>query len=171
MKILETERLILRTLTPEDEDNLAAIFMDPVAMRYYPSTKSRVEIRFWLQRAIDSYAEYGFGLWGIELKGTGVFVGECGLVPQSIDDREEIEIGYHVLRMYWRQGIATEAAIACRDHAIGKLGFDRLISLINPHNAPSRRVAEKTGMTLESMIMWRNRMTCLYSLERSVATQ
>jgi len=169
MTIIETERLILRELTPEDEDNLAAIFTDPVAMRYYPSTKSRMEIRFWLLRAIDSYRIHGFGLWGIETKEDGRFVGECGLVPQTIDTTEEIEIGYHVLRSHWRHGIATEAAIACRDYALDRLGLDRLISLINPDNLPSRRVAEKTGMALEGMILWRNRMTCLYSLERTTS--
>jgi RimJ/RimL family protein N-acetyltransferase len=61
----------------------------------------------------------------------------------------ELEIGWTVLREFWNQGYATEAAAACRDHAFGELGRDRLISLIARENTPSIRVAEKIGESLE----------------------
>jgi RimJ/RimL family protein N-acetyltransferase len=48
-----------------------------------------------------------------------------------------------VARSFWNQGYATEAAMACRDHALGLLGRDRVISLIDPQNVASIRVAEK----------------------------
>jgi len=67
---------------------------------------------------------------------------------QEVDGVEEVEIGYHIRRDLWGQGLATEAAQACRDYGFSQLGFDKLISLINPANIASRRVAEKNGMRL-----------------------
>jgi len=65
------------------------------------------------------------------------------------------------------QGLATEAAIACRDWAFAHLKTERLISLIRPENLPSRRVAERTGMTLWKEVNWRGLPHCVYSIERA----
>jgi len=69
-------------------------------------------------------------------------VGDCGLVIQEVDGIEELEVGYHFNRKYWGRGFATEAARACMDYAFERLGRRRVISMIRPDNAPSRRVAE-----------------------------
>ena len=90
------------------------------------------------------------------LKLTDDLVGDCGLSAQVIDGNREIEIGYHVRRDLWGQGLAPEAALACRDYGFRQLSVDRLISLIRPENLPSRRVAEKMGMSLWKQVMWRN---------------
>ena len=76
-------------------------------------------------------------------------MGDCGISDQDVDGMIEPEIGWHVRRSLWRQGFATEAAVAHRDRATGELGMERLISLIRPENTASRRVAEKLGMTVE----------------------
>jgi RimJ/RimL family protein N-acetyltransferase len=68
---------------------------------------------------------------------------------EQLDGELELEIGWTIVRELWGQGYATEAALACRDHALGELGRDRVISLIAPENAASIRVAEKIGETLE----------------------
>lgn len=86
---------------------------------------------------------------------------------QEVDGVEEIEIGYHICRDLWGKGLATEAAQACRNYGFSQLGFDKLISLINPANAASRRVAEKNEMKLLKEMEWRNKPTCIYSVERS----
>lgn len=71
-----------------------------------------------------------------------------------VEGREEVELGWHVKRSHWGRGIAPEAAAACRDHAFGALGLERLISLIRPENIPSRRVAEKIGMTVDGEVAY-----------------
>ncbi|MEM8531784.1 MAG: GNAT family N-acetyltransferase [Chloroflexota bacterium] len=73
--------------------------------------------------------DHGFGLWIAVLKQTNQFVGQCGLVLQEVENRSEVEIGYLFLRKLWGQGLATEAACACRDYGFDQLGFTRLISL------------------------------------------
>ena len=169
MPVLETERLALREMVAGDVDNLLAIFQDPVAMRYYPATKDRREAADWIARHRRGYAEHGIGMWIAEFRGTGHFAGQCGLTALEVDGRWEVEIGYLFLRRFWGQGLATEAACGCRDHGFGPLGRSRLIAIMTPANAPSRRVAEKTGLRLEKEIVWRGLPACVYAIERSAA--
>ena len=82
----------------------------------------------------------------------------------NIHNRQQI--GWHVRRDLWGQGLATEAALACRDYGFDHLGLERLSALIHPENIASRRVAEKIGMTLLRQIEHRARTRCLYGMER-----
>jgi len=160
--VLETERMALRRMDFGDVESLRGIFEDPEAMRFYPSTKDEGETRGWIQWNLDSYARHGFGLWIATLQETGAFAGQCGLVVQEVEGRREVEIGYLFLRRLWGQGLATEAASACRDYALQKLGIPRVVSLIDPGNVASRRVAEKVGMRLEREIVKWDKPICVY---------
>jgi [ribosomal protein S5]-alanine N-acetyltransferase len=75
-----------------------------------------------------------------------------------------VEIGYHVRRDYWGQGLATEAAIACREYGFTQLGCNQLVCLIHPNNVASRRVAEKMGMVLTQQVEWHHQPTCVYAV-------
>jgi len=161
--------MVLRRMEISDVDDLLGIFSDPVAMRHYPATKSRAEAKEWVRWTLESYRNHGFGQWVAVLKGTGEFAGQCGLTVQEIEGTEEVEIGYLFLRRFWGRGLATEAARACRDYGFDRLGYDRLISLIGPDNLPSRRVAERVGLTLEKEIERRGMRMCVYAIEKSVA--
>jgi RimJ/RimL family protein N-acetyltransferase len=147
--ILETERLQLREMTFDDLDDLYAILSDPIAMQHYPKPYDRKGVEDWIERNLQRYAEEGFGLWAVVHKEDARFIGDCGLTIQQVDGIGELEIGYHILRAYWGQGLATEAARACRDYAFDVLGRDRVISWMHPENVASRRVAEKNGMRLK----------------------
>ncbi len=166
MKVLETERMVLRRMGMSDVDDLMGIFSDPEAMSYYPGTKSRSEAEAWVRNQLDRYRDHGIGLWAAILKDSGEFAGQCGLTMQEVEGREEVEIGYLFLRKYWNRGLATEAAQACRDHGFA-LGYDRLVSLIDPGNLASLRVAEKVGMTLEKEVEKWGKRICVYSIDRT----
>ena len=86
------------------------------------------------------------------LEDSGEFVGQCGLTIQEVEGKNEVEIGYLFLRRFWGRGLATEAARAARDHGFNTLGYERLVTLIDPGNLASRRVAEKVGLTLEKEV-------------------
>jgi [ribosomal protein S5]-alanine N-acetyltransferase len=167
MLILETRRLRLREFEFDDMDALAAILSDPEAMRYYLAPLDHMGVIDWIQRNRNRYANDGFGLWAMILKTTGELIGDCGLVRQSVDGTDEIEIGYHVRRDLWGQGFASEAACACRDYGFDRLSVDRLISLIRPQNLPSRRVAEKMGMTVWKEVVWREIPHHVYCIRKA----
>jgi RimJ/RimL family protein N-acetyltransferase len=144
-----TARLTFREMTADDLDQMAALLGDPVVMTYYAHPRDRTESLAWIEWNQRLYREHGFGLWIIEERETGRFVGDCGLTPQAVDGLVEIEVGYHVVTALQRRGYATEAAAACRDHARDLVGLDRLIAVIHRDNVASQRVAEKIGLHFE----------------------
>ncbi|KJH72712.1 GNAT family N-acetyltransferase [Aliterella atlantica] len=153
--VAETPRLILRHLTINDADDLAAIYADPVVMKFYPSLWTYTETKQQIERTIVTYEKIGFGLWATIYKANNKFIGRCGLVPQLVDGQQEIEIGYLLAKEYWNKGLATEAACASRDYGFEQVGCDRLISLIDPGNIASQKVALKTSLTYEkNTTMW-----------------
>ena len=146
--ILETDRLRLREFVPEDLAALCQILCDRETMRFYPMSFDEAAAREWITRNQRRYAIDGHGLWAMELKSTGEMIGDCGISFHAVDGESLREIGYHLRRDMWRQGLATEAARACRDYGFSELNAEFFISLIRPENFPSRRVAERNGMTI-----------------------
>lgn len=146
---MTTERLQLRPLTIDDLDGLHAVLGDPELMQYYPAPLTREQTLGWIERNLVRYDVDGFGLWGVESVARGELIGDCGLTLQEVDGFDHVEVGWHVRRDMCNQGLATEAAKACRDFAFEELGLIRLISLVRPENVASCRVAEKIGMTVE----------------------
>ena len=144
--ILETERLILREYTPADFDCLYAILSDPITMAHYPKPYDEAGTLRWLNWNFENYQKYGFGLWALELKDSGKFIGDCGLTMQNIDGEQLPEIGYHIHRDHWRQGYGSEAARAVRDWAFANTAFDCLYSYMTCSNAGSWGVAAANGM-------------------------
>jgi RimJ/RimL family protein N-acetyltransferase len=152
---LSTERLRLRHLRLDDLDTMYAYLGDAKTMVHYPQPFSREFVKEGIEKNLKRYRSYGYGLFGVELKETGHFIGDCGLVWQELDGGEELEVGYHFNRHYWGQGYAPEAAKACIDLAFEKAGVDHVISLIRPENVASRRVAEKNGLRIVRHVNWR----------------
>ena len=129
MAVIETERLLLREFVPDDTDALAAVISDPETMRFYPEPRDRAGVESWIERNRQRYRDCGHGLWAMVLKSSGQVVGDCGLARQTVDGVDEIEIGYHLRRDLWGQGLAPEAAGACRDYGFERLGEGGVKSL------------------------------------------
>jgi RimJ/RimL family protein N-acetyltransferase len=164
--IIETSRLRLRELVPDDVEDLHAVLGEAETMRFYPHPLSLQETAEWIERSRWRYRTQGHGLWALILKENGELVGDCGLTVQRVGEADEIEIGYHVKRTYWRQGLATEAAVACRDHAFQNLGVARLICIIRPQNIPSQGVARNIGMRPEKEVIWAGLPHVIFAMER-----
>lgn len=149
MRFPTASRLTFREMTDADLGEMAALLGDEDVMRFYPRPMTRGEAGDWIARNQRRYRDHGFGLWVISERGSGAFVGDCGLTVQHVDGVDELEVGYHVRIGMQGQGYATEAAAASRDFARDVLGAGRLIAIINPLNLPSQRVATKIGLTME----------------------
>ena len=113
--IMETPRLIIREYVQEDFEGLRAIICDAETMKYYPRPYDENGVTRWLNWCIKSYADNGFGLWALELKETGEFIGDCGISLQNIDGEILHEIGYHINKRFWRRGYAKEACAAVKE--------------------------------------------------------
>lgn len=165
--ILKSTRIRLREYTHADIEELAAILGNEETMRFYSRPKTRDECVGWIDWNLKLYAEHGFGLWVMESRQSGAFLGDCGLTPQLVEGVADIEIGWHTKKEFWNQGFATEAAFACRDLGFNDFGLKHLISIIDPGNIASRRVAEKIGMRPERTAI-HNQLPCvIYTIERS----
>ncbi len=145
--ILETSRLRLRELVPDDLDFVATMLAHPDVTRYYEKRYTRDDAREWLERQLARYRRDGHGLWHLELLDGPTPVGQVGLTLQDVDGQWQPELGWLLHRPFWGFGYATEAAAAARDAAFTRWRYPRIISLIHPENLPSQRVAQRLGMT------------------------
>lgn len=149
---LETKRLLIRPLTPEDTGDWLQFMQDPAALRYFPMldpVNARANAEDWMQRSFTRYREQRYGMEALILKETGEFIGQCGLLLQDLDQRIELEVGYSLLPRHWGKGYASEAARAFRDFAFKNNLSDSLVSIIHCDNIPSQHVAERNGMHRE----------------------
>ena len=169
--VLETPRLWLRLMQPDDLNDLLLIFTDARVMAAFDGTlfDRQLMIR-WLQRNLDHQACYGYGLFAVIFKANGALIGDCGLEVMEVDHVRVAELGYDFRSDYWGQGLATEAALAVRDYAFQALDLPELISLIRVENAASRRVAEKIGMRYISDLERFGNRYVKYGQQKNAAT-
>ncbi len=150
---LQTGRLILRSFTEADADNLYALDSDPQVMRWLtggaPTSRDKIE-RDILPGFLRSYDRFpGFGVWAADEKASGDFVGWFGFrPPDDAATAETVSLGYRLRRAVWGRGYATEGARALIRQGFAELGVRRVVATTYQDNLASRRVMEKLGMTL-----------------------
>jgi ribosomal-protein-alanine N-acetyltransferase len=167
MAILETSRLTLRPFREDDVDPLSALMANQDFMRFSPGVYTREQTQTVLEKFLSWNCAGRPSPFAVLVRSDSTLIGYCGFLHWHLDGTDEIEIGYRLHPDYWNKGIATEAATAVRDHAFRDLELPRVISLIHPENIPSRRVAEKIGMTLEKQTSFRGFPTNVFSLSRA----
>lgn len=149
--VVETERLRLRELVPDDIEFVAEMLGDGEVMRYYPKPLDRAGSTVWLERQRDRYSRDGHGLWLVEERETGTPVGQIGLAIQEVPEWRvpfSPEVGWLLHRSYWKRGYATEAATGVLEYAFKVREYREVISLIRPVNEPSQAVAHRVGMSV-----------------------
>lgn len=146
---LRTERLLLRGWREDDLDPYTHLCADPEVMRYIGSGRTLERDEAWRQIAlsIGHWQLRGYGLWALERQRDQSFLGRAGLWrPEGWPG---LEVGWALGREHWGHGYATEAGAAAMQFAWARLQEPELISLIQPENQASRRVAERLGMAVE----------------------
>jgi RimJ/RimL family protein N-acetyltransferase len=165
MVTLRTERLVLRMFRESDIDAYAQMCADPEVMRYIsgvPMTRDEA----WRNMALvlGHWQLRGYGLWAVEERASGFLVGRVGCWrPEGWPG---LEVGWSLLRQFWGLGYATEAAQAALNHAFGELGQTHVVSLIQPDNARSIRVARRLGMSEEGKAELLGLTTLVYGIRR-----
>ena len=102
--VLQTPRLTLRRMTPEDFDALCTILQDERVMYAYDGAFADAQVEQWLANQLRRYREEQVGLWLVELRESGEVIGQCGLTWQQIPDRRVLEVGYLFRYDFWHQG-------------------------------------------------------------------
>jgi len=149
---LETERLLLRPLVPADVEPEVRLWADPDVTRFMGGPREPETVRRILEGEIEAPPEGPLGQWPVVDRGSEEFIGDCGLVAKDVDGRSEVELLYVFARGAWGMGYATEIGSALLRFAHEELGLARVVSLIDPDNGDSRRVAAKLGMTMEKVV-------------------
>jgi ribosomal-protein-alanine N-acetyltransferase len=146
---LSTERLLLRQWRDEDLEPFAALNADPVVMERFPSTLTRAESDALVARIRTGFAEHGYGLWALDVKETGEFIGFTGLALQTFPApfNPSVEVGWRLQRSAWGRGYASEAARAALGVGFHEFGLDEIVSMTAVTNLRSQRVMERIGMT------------------------
>jgi [ribosomal protein S5]-alanine N-acetyltransferase len=166
--IAQTERLRLREIVPADLDDLAAMNADEEVGRYLGGgTIDRERSAAQLDALVGLYERRGWGMWAVERISDGAFLGRAGLLPQTLDDGEHIEMAYAYARAFWGQGFATEAADAIVALAFDRYDVSRLISIVHVDNVASQRVAQKAGLTFWRETTYRTFPVRVFARERA----
>lgn len=153
MKVLETDRLILRWLTPEDAEFILQLVNEPSWLRFIGDNGIRTiegARAYILKGPVEMYARLGFGLYLVELKEEGVSVGICGLIKR--DSLTDVDIGFAFLPKYWGKGYAYEAASAAMAYGGNVLGLKRIVAITSVGNDRSVKLLEKLGLRFEKMV-------------------
>ena len=152
---LETERLLFRKVTWDDFDAWTKLFIsDDVAifLGLDPKLSAKELTQKWFDKTFKRYENNLGSMNALIDKKTNRLIGQSGLLLQTIEEEKRLEVGYSILPEFWRQGYAIEAATACKNAGFENGWSDNLISVIEPANIGSEKVALKNGMTFEKRI-------------------
>ena len=147
-KSIETDRLILRPWTEADLAPFFEMNQDPKVIEFLPGVMSRDQVELFFEKVRGHFETYGYGLWAVELKRTGEFIGYTGLFNVMFEApfTPAVEIGWRLASTHWGHGYATEAALAVMDFAKEFLSLSEIASFTVPQNLRSRNVMKKIGM-------------------------
>ena len=147
--MLETTRLIIKKLTPEDLPWLIEMRTPDAVNRYLggPEMQNVEALTARLPFYLECHEKFGFGFGTMALKSTGELIGTSGLQP--LEETGEIEVGYNLSEKYWRQGFGYECAMAWLRYGFATANLERIVAVAHPDNTGSWRIMEKCGMIHE----------------------
>ncbi len=146
---IATERLIGDRLCAEHFDDLCQMHSDPTVMATLAGVRSHDWTRVFLQKNLEHWDRYGFGLWVFRDRATGQFVGRAGLRHYQWDGNADVELAYALMSEFWGQGLAPEIAQASLRVGFQPLGIPSIVCFTLPTNRASQRVMEKVGFQYE----------------------
>ena len=150
--LLDADRIALSkhsAVDAEEPEQGAELNGDAETMQFFPSTMDRAASDAFVHRIEARFELQGYGLWALELAGTGQFIGYTGLnpMPEGVPGAGRMEVGWRLVERAWHHGYATEAATAAVDVAFCGVGLREVWSMTAVLNEPSQAVMRRLGMT------------------------
>lgn len=163
--IVETERLIVRTLSRHDLPALAEILSDPEVMKYsVHGVCDEAATSAFIDWCLACYTSHGVGPWALIEKSSLDLVGFCGVGPEMVGEVEENNLGYRLAKRFWNKGLASEAATAVLEYCFGEKQLDSVVVIVEPEHTASLKVAEKVGFQNFDELIFHGRPVRLYRL-------
>jgi RimJ/RimL family protein N-acetyltransferase len=160
---IETNRLLLREFQRQDLPLLVTILAKPEVMQFSSTgLLSEKQTKAKLEEFIYSYQKHGFGKRAVILKATNQLIGYCGIALAKIDGMDQPEIGYRLAPEFWRQGLATEAALAMLQYGAEQLKLPYTLGIVERANRASVKVLEKIGMRYQRETIFQGVQMDLY---------
>jgi RimJ/RimL family protein N-acetyltransferase len=168
MQVIETDRLVLRRVEPDDAAFMVELMNDPGWLEHIGDRgiRSVEDARTYIRDRLQAlYRQFGYGLYLVDLKEPRTPIGLCGLVRRAwLDDAD---LGFAFLPRYRGRGYAHEAASATLEHARAVLGLRRIAAITSPANSASIRLLERLGLRFERRVTApaETTETCLFARE------
>ena len=153
MKVLETDRLILRRLAPDDAAFILELLNDPAFIRFIGDKGVRNvddARKYILNGPVASYEQFGFGLYAVDLKESNAPIGMCGILKR--ETLPHPDIGFAFLPAYWNKGYAFESASAVMTYARNTLKLDQVLAITSLDNEASAKMLGKIGLRFDGTI-------------------
>ena len=150
MKVLETERLVLRWLSTGDSAFILELVNEPSWLKFIGDKRVATleDAASYIRNGpLEMYARLGFGLYLVELKESAEPIGICGLIKREA--LEDVDLGFAFLPRFWGKRYAFESASATLSFGRRVLGFSRIVAITSPDNVPSVKLLERLGFQFE----------------------
>ena len=151
--IFTTLRLAFRPLSVTELPDLIQIFGDKRVMYAWEHTFNIEQINAWIATAEKNYKIHGYGFWAAYHTLSGAMVGVIGLIPETINNMQEIGVAYLLKHQYWGNGYGVEGVVGCIKYGFDQLNAPSIIADIRPNNIPSVKLAMSIGMKEEDTII------------------
>ncbi len=154
----ESKRLYFRKVQPSDFELWLPFHEDPLSSEFWSeeNLSPKAACQKWFDNTFYRYENNLGGMNALIDKNTGALIGQCGLLMQTVNNLQELEIGYSLLPAFRNKGYATEVAIKCKSFAFEHKMAQSLISIIHIENKASQNVAIKNGMALDKTTTYKN---------------
>ena len=166
MKVIDTQRLVLRRLKPGDSPFILELVNEPSWLKYIgdKGVHTLEDAESYIRKGpVAMYERHGFGLYLVETREGGESVGICGLIKrETLDD---IDLGFALLPRYWGERYAFEAASATLTHAKNELGISRVVAITSQDNDRSIKLLERLGFRFERNLPLAGEELNLYAIE------
>lgn len=168
MKIIETERLLLKNYIEEDKEYLISLLTDAAVMKHVDTGGFSLETAeiLWTKLIKDFYPQGKDTIWAIFAKDDSRYIGHAAIRPRPTNT-EDWEISYMLKTADWGKGFATEIARRLIDYGFDELNLTQVVATIDDDNFGSIKVVEKAGMSFSHYEFDEDGRFSVYSIDKN----